>query len=467
MLDRIVKFIENYQLADKTIIVGFSGGYDSMCLLDILSKIKEQNIFPDMNIVAAHFNHNWRGEESLKEQEICRIFSASRDIEFYTQTAEANIKKTENDARIARYQFFDDVMDEYDADAVFTAHNKDDNAETVLYRVIKGTGIVGLQAIAEHRDCFYRPLLKTSRAEILEYCNLNNLSPNNDSSNNNINYNRNFLRLEILPQLEKINPSVKESLNNLAEVASSENSIIEEYLGSIREKVFNDLGLDVVCYKELSKPVKMRILHEFIQNHGLDYDLKKIKEVYEFIELNINKRNGSTKSLATAMWLYVDNKIIETIPRKKSKPEEVCEDIMIDGEGSYSVKSNTLIIKEYVEKDVLVFPESIANFAYVDFSDIEFPITLRHRLDGDIITPLGMSGSMKLKKYLNAKGIVKHERDKLLLLASGKEILWAIGVGLSEKISVKIKPTHVIEFLDNTRNFSSLEEIINGYDKRE
>ena len=155
LINRVADFIKKYNLQDKTIISGFSGGYDSMCLLDILSKIKEMPDFEDINIVAAHFNHNWRGEESLKEQEICRIFAASKGFEFFVKEAPKGLKKTENDARIARYEFFEEAYEEYDADAVFTAHNKDDNAETVLYRIIKGTGIVGLKGISEKRDYFY------------------------------------------------------------------------------------------------------------------------------------------------------------------------------------------------------------------------------------------------------------------------------------------------------------------------
>ena len=239
MLDRIADFLRKYELQDKTIVVGFSGGYDSMCLLDILSKLKEREEFWEISIIAAHFNHNWRGEEALKEQEICRLFAASKGVDFYTKTAQG-LKKSENEARIARYEFFEEAMEEYDADAVFTAHNKDDNAETVLYRVTKGTGLVGLKGISEKRNCFYRPLLKTTRAEIVNYCERNNLTPNNDSSNSDINYKRNYLRLNIIPALEKINPSVKDSLNTLADVATSENEIIEEYLSTLRNDVIKD-----------------------------------------------------------------------------------------------------------------------------------------------------------------------------------------------------------------------------------
>ena len=449
MLNKIVNFLKKYNLQDKTIIVGFSGGYDSMCLLDILSKIKELPDFADLTVVAAHFNHNWRGEESMREQEVCRIFAASRDIEFYTKTAPSTLKKTENDARIARYEFFEEAYEEYDADAVFTAHNKDDNAETVLYRVIKGTGIIGLKGISEKRKYFYRPLLKTYRNEILQYCKENNLSPNEDSSNNNTVYQRNYLRLNILPSLEKVNPEVKESLNILAENAINDNEIIEEYLVSFRNHIFKDDTINISEYKKLSKPVKKRFVYEYIQNLGLDYDSKKINEIFEFIEANCDKRNGSTLSLTTAMWLYTDNKIVETIPRKKHDITENLEPIIINEEGSYKFGNKIFSIKQYDEGQLFIFPESTANFAYIDLKNVKFPLFLRTRSDGDIITPFGMKGSMKLKKYMNGKGVPKHKRDTIPLLCNDTEVLWVSGVGLSDKIGVKTKPTHVIEVSQN------------------
>ncbi len=447
---QVVEFLKKYKLEDKTIIVGFSGGYDSMCLLDILSKIREKENLYDMTIIAAHFNHNWRGEESLREQEICKIFATSKGIEFFCKEAPKNIKKTENDARIARYNFFEDTLDAFDADAVFTAHNKDDNAETVLYRIIKGTGIVGLKGIAEHRDCYYRPLLKTTRAEIVNYCETNNLTPNNDSSNSNTDYRRNYLRLNVIPSIEKINENVKEALNILSYNASNDNEIIEEYLQTIRPNIYQNDKIISNEYKKLSIPIKKRLLHEYIQKLDLDYDYKKINEIYEFIENNITQRNGSTLSLATALWLYADDKFIETIPPKITiNKETIKENIIISQkEGEFHFGNKILTIKPYIDNDIFIFPEATSNFAYVDFSHVTFPLTIRHRQDGDTITPFGMTGSMKLKKYLNAKGISRHNRDELFLLCNNEnEILWVIGVGLSNKIKVKTKPTHVLEII--------------------
>ena len=445
MIDRVADFLRKYNLEDKTVIVGFSGGYDSMCLLDILSKVKNLPDFFDFEVIAAHFNHNWRGEESIKEQEVCRIFAASKGFEFYTKTASANIKKTENDARIARYEFFEEAYEEFDADAVLTAHNKDDNAETVLYRVIKGTGTIGLKGIAEQRKYFYRPLIKTYRSEIMKYCTENNLVPNEDSSNLNTNYKRNFIRLNVIPALEKVNPEVKEALNILAENAINDNKIIEEYIKTIRPKVFDEYSIISEEYKQLSTPLKKRFLYEYIQMLGLDFDSKKINELFDFIENNIYKRNGSTLSLTTNTWLYADSKIIETIPPKKKNIINNKLPIIIEKEGCYPVGNRTFSIKKYHENELFIFPSSTANFAYIDISEFNFPLVLRTRKEGDIITPLGMKGSMKLKKYMNGKGVSKHHRDNILLLCTDTEVLWVAGVGLNDKISVKDKPTHVIE----------------------
>ena len=110
MLERIKSFLIEYDLQDKTIIVGFSGGYDSMCLLDVLYKIKQLEGFYDLTVIAAHFNHNWRGEEALKEQEVCRLFASSKGFEFYTKMAPSGLKKSENEARIVRYDFFEEAL---------------------------------------------------------------------------------------------------------------------------------------------------------------------------------------------------------------------------------------------------------------------------------------------------------------------------------------------------------------------
>lgn len=398
IISRVKNFIETYKLSG-TFIVAFSGGYDSMCLLDVLNKLH-------LDLTAVHLNHNWRGEESMKEAKVCEEFCASNEIKFYMETLPDNIDKTETAAREARYDFFKRCAEKFNSDVVFTAHNFDDNAETVLYRIIKGTGIAGLQGIAEHRDIFYRPLLSISREDIEKYCLENGLKPNNDSSNTNTKYKRNLIRHKILPLMKEVNPKVTEAINSLSYIAKENND----------EKL---------------------AIRELLISHNLDYDRKKIEDIYSFIQENKNSKSGKKISLSKDLWLFVNNKTIETISKKqKSKTE-----INITECGEYNF-DNYIFSIEANNKSVKNFPKDNEFKALVNLEEINF--TLRHRKDGDIIQPLGTNGTQKLKKYLNEKKIPNHKKDEIVLLCKDNEVFWAAGFGINDKIKVKDNPTHII-----------------------
>lgn len=426
----ISKFIDEHNLTNKTVIVGFSGGYDSMCLLDVMQKLApEKNI----KLIAAHYNHNWRGEIARTEQLRCEEFCEEKNIEFFTQTASIDVKKTETEARKLRYKFFEDAIKQYCADVVFTAHNYNDNAETVLYRIIKGTGVVGLRGILSKRDIFYRPLLSVTRKEIEKYCVDNGLSPNNDNSNSDTKYKRNFIRHEILPVLKKINPEILKSLNTLAEVSSSETNIIEEYLSKLSKDMIVGNKIDLAKFKNLSKDVKQRLLYKFIYDSGFDYDYSMIKNIFNFVEENISQKKISKYSLSNDTWLYLGDKYIEII-KNYEKQNDV---VTLDKEGTYTFGESLFSISKCLTKE----KNCDETIAFVDLSKYN-NLTLRTRKDGDIISPLGLKGTMKLKKYLIDKKIPQHKRDKLLLLCKDDEVLWVAGVGLSDKIKTITNPTH-------------------------
>ena len=230
----IKEFLEKYNLnnPENTYLCAFSGGYDSMCLLHSLKQITPQN-----RIVAIHLNHNWRGEESNQEEENCRNFCSEIGVEFYSEKLSSDIPHTETAAREARYEFFESCSKKFNSKIIFTAHNKNDNAETLIYRICKGTGIRGLCGIAENRGIYYRPLLQISREIIEKYCTDFNLKPNNDSSNSDTSYKRNFIRAEILPKLnKKINPNTIEMVNSLSNAAREDTAIVEEYKKAIKIK---------------------------------------------------------------------------------------------------------------------------------------------------------------------------------------------------------------------------------------
>ena len=413
--NKVEDFIKKYNLTG-TFIVAFSGGYDSMCLLDILNK-------SGYNIVAAHLNHNWRGKESFDEAENCLEFTKQNNIQFYSETLGSDIEKTETAARKARYDFFKRCAKKFNSKVVFTAHNFDDNAETVLYRIIKGTGTIGLQGISEHRDIFYRPLLNVTREEIEKYCQRNNLTPNVDSSNYNTNYKRNFIRHKIMPLLREINPKVKDALNTLSAISRDDNTLIDRYLP---ENILQASDIE-----------QKRIIYKILNTYNIDYDKKKIDNIQKFLAENKKAKSGKTISLAEDLWLFVSSKKVEVITKSEKNPEE----IEIKDIGEYYFGEYIFSIAE-TDDTPEIFPEDSELKAYIETDTIDF--TLRYRKDGDKIFPLGAGGSQKLKKYLNEKKIPPHEKDKIILLCNKDEVMWAGGIGLSDKIKVVNKPTHVI-----------------------
>lgn len=394
---RVKNFIEKYNLSGP-FLVAFSGGYDSMCLLDVLCKL-------GYDVAAIHLNHNWRGKESLDEAKKCEEFAKLRGIKFYSEILPDFVEKTETAARTARYDFFKRCAEKFNSNVVLTAHNFDDNAETVLYRIIKGTGIAGLQGILENRDIFYRPLLTTTRQEIEAYCRDNGLNPNVDSSNFNTKYMRNFIRYKILPIMKEINPKVVNALNSLSDIAKS---------GDKNDYIIN-----------------------LLRDYDIEYDREKVENIRNFIEENQNSKSGKTFSLANDLWLFVNNENLKVISKKEKNSLE----IKINSEGEYNFEDYIFSIKPYAQK-ITSYPPDSDFKAFINIKEIDF--TLRHRKPGDRIQPLGMLGSQKLKKYLNEKKILQYKKDEIILLCKDNEVLWAAGVGLNDKIKVLQNPTHVI-----------------------
>ena len=427
LTEKVKYFLNKHNLLanDVPILVGFSGGYDSMCLLDILTNLQ-------LSVIAVHLNHNWRKEESDKEELNCRKYCETKQIEFYSEKLAPEIPKTETAAREARYEFFESCARKFKAKAVLTAHNANDNAETLIYRIAKGTGIRGLCGIAENRGIYYRPLLKISREEIVEYNNAHALKPNFDSSNKNTKYKRNLIRENIIPELMKINATVIDAINSLSEIAILESNIADEYLELLKEPFITKNFLSY------SKNVQTKLIYKLFTDNQIEYDKSKILRAINFILENSTSKSGKRYSLGEDLWLFTNTESIELIKKTITSNEE----IQINKEGDYKIFGKLFHLEVYNEK-VKAFPKDSERIAYVDLSGIK-ELTIRHRRNGDIIMPLGCQGTQKLKKYLNGKKIPKHKRDELIFIAHDKEILWAPELGISEKIKVKETPTHKI-----------------------
>ena len=433
----IKKFLSDYRLdcAKNTYLVAFSGGYDSMCLLNCLKDIVKNKI------VAIHLNHNWRGEESDREEENCKNFCKKIGVEFYSEKLPDGISCTETKARNYRYKFFEKCAKKFNSDIIFTAHNRNDNAETLLYRITKGTGVAGLQGILPKRGLYYRPLLTIDRTIIEQYCNDYDLIPNNDSSNTDNIHKRNLIRNDVLPKLKGINKNIIDSINSLSLNAIEEEQIISEYIEIIKKRIFINDEYNTKEFLKLSEPVQMRLMYNLVTPLvPQDYDRQRIKILYDFVHENYNLKSGKICSVTSNYELFVSENHIKLL--KKSQNENFS--MKINQSGEYKNGRITVNICECNRMPDKADKLS-GGVVYVDFSAIDFDFEIRNRKEGDIIQPLGMNGHQKLKKYLNSKKIPNYQKDELLFLAQGNEILWAINLGLSDKIKVKTKPTHKIE----------------------
>ena len=270
MEQKVLQTIEKFHLIENgdKIIVGVSGGPDSICLLDVLKKIKKIKF----EIIVTHINHQIR-DEANSDEEYVKEYCEKNKINYYIKRIDvinfANNNKMglEEAGRKLRYDFFDEIMIKENANKIAIAHNKNDKIETVIMNLLRGTGISGLKGIEPIRDNKYiRPLIECDRAEIEKYCEKNSLNPRIDKSNYENNYTRNKIRNIVIPYIRnEFNPNIIETLNRLAEISTE----VDDFLKKITENEFEKLKLqekpreivlDLKKYNEKELLVRKRIL---------------------------------------------------------------------------------------------------------------------------------------------------------------------------------------------------------------
>lgn len=442
MLDLVEQILDKYGLlsSDKTLLIGLSGGADSVCLSDICCKLSLKYGF---KLVFCHLNHNWRGEHSKSDMEFCVDFAKKNNCEIIVETLSKDEKQTETNARDLRHKFFEKCLKKVNADKLLLAHNKNDRVETLVYRMIKGTGVKGLASISESRDYILRPLINISREEIENYCSENNLSFVTDSTNFDDTYNRNYIRNRILPSFKKINPKFLDAINNLSILASENESLIEELLAKTGKNISLSNKISTMSFLGLSDEIKKRIILNLFLDNNIDYSSKRINEILAFIKENSSKSCGSKISLTKDLWLFVSSEFLEVI----SKDEKPDFEVRIDKEGSYEFLNYVFKIEKFEGEVPQKYPDDKEMIAFVEINEpINF--VLRGRKEGDFIQPLGMKGIQKMKKYLNSKKIVKHERKNLVFLCKDSEVLWIPRFGLNNKFKVVSKPNYVLSLLE-------------------
>ncbi len=298
IIHKIEKTILEYKLIseDDRLILGLSGGVDSICLLEILIILSSKYNF---SLSACHFNHQLRGDESDLEQKFVEKACHEKNIPlFLGHSKQKNSLISEDKARVARYEFFDSVLTQNGGEKIVLAHHANDVAETFLMRVIRGAGLKGLSAIPIKRDHFIRPMLKITRFEIEEFAKLHKLSYCHDSSNLDQKYFRNQVRQQLLPELQKINPIIVENLAALSEQITLD----YEYLELTAQTELDSVALSQTTKEIILDGKKFLSLHPAIQKMVLRLSIERIRtlkdisgahidEVLEVINKGVGKKS--------------------------------------------------------------------------------------------------------------------------------------------------------------------------------
>lgn len=298
--EKVLNTIKKHNLIQKgdNIVIGVSGGPDSMALLHVLYNMKE---LLDIQIVVAHINHMLR-KEADGETKYVQEFCESLQIQCYikkvdiSKQSESQKISTELAGRNARYDFFEEVAQKVNANKIATAHNANDNAETVMMNLIRGSGVSGLKGIEPIRDNkLIRPIIECTRKEIEKYCEENRLNPKYDKSNSENIYTRNKIRNKLLPYIEEeFNPNIIESLNRLSTIVSKE----EAYFHKNVEKLYEELKVTGDNLKDILNDINI----EANQDNVCVLDLKKFNQLEEVIKsrlilYTINELMGSSQGI--------------------------------------------------------------------------------------------------------------------------------------------------------------------------
>lgn len=446
LLQKVRDTIRNYRLLAKgdRVIVGFSGGIDSLCLLHVLHQLVEY----ELNLWAVYINHSLRPSENVREVELLQKIGTEWGI---------NVKEVKLDipgrlrekpqslqllAREERYKIFKSLQAELNASKIALGHHRDDQAETILYRIIRGTGIDGLAGIPIKRDhIFIRPLIEVSRAEILEYVLKNQLSWLEDSSNLKQVYIRNKIRLKLIPELKEVyNPNLNSALIRLGQLAREQQELMDTILKEKWERLtlVRDGQLGIVIEEFLNIPAYLQyyLLKRVLQRVGPDRQFESV------VLMRLRKKILNENRQFTALQLsktILAHKLEGAIFFKSFKRTTAFNSasFRLNTPGVTIIPEINLEIR--IEKGTYNpnWNEISNHEAYFNGSQLKFPFFLRFWRHGDRFHPLGTPGSQKLHDFFINGKIPREERTRIpLLVTADDQIVWVMGYRPNELYKV-------------------------------
>ncbi len=445
------------------IVVGVSGGPDSLCLLHLLFS-------QGYRVIVAHFNHRLRAEAEEDARFVAELAQSwglphiqeEADVRAFAQAQHLSL---EDAARQLRYRFLFSTAERFQAQAVAVAHTASDQIETVLLHFLRGSGLRGLGGmdyitflpVFSSRLPLVRPLLGVWREEIEAYCQAHGLTPRQDLSNTSLRFLRNRIRLELLPLLEDYNPRLREHLWQMSRLLREDWTILSEIVEELWSKIILQKGERFLVLDELSLRAQSLPLRRYLIRHSIealsgqprDISLKTLERAAQWIEsasprlllnaeFTLQRRNGEIYLFAsTANWSSVWPQL----------PSDHPLELPLEGEIALAENWRLLIQHEIDPSTALQKARANTNpyQAWIDISGLPLPLLLRPPKTGERFAPFGMGGhTVKLSDlFINVK-IPAPARTRWPLLCAGDEVLWVAGVRLSERARVRPESRMVI-----------------------
>lgn len=451
------------------VLVGVSGGADSLSLLHILNQLRREK-FISFSLHVAHLNHGIRGDSARGDAEFVRRTAKKMHLPCTVGEVNTNIFRkrwklsTEDAARHLRYSFLEQLAKRIGAPLIAVGHNKDDQVETLLLNFLRGTGLDGLAGIkfkrktGDGKHFLIRPLLETSRTEIEQYCRENGLHPRIDETNLDTLFLRNKIRLQLLPLLEEdFNPNLREGLSRLSFLLSLDNN----YLESAASRRLAAIICDEKTGRLELDGEKLLQEHEALQGRILRLAIRRVlgsipREIgYNRIRdiIKMCRKSSSHAELHLARGLKVSksyNKL--AVMMRKTEKRESFSPILLPVPGKGVLQEKGMAIEAGIfSPEELKWPPCGRKEAYLDYDRVlllsggrkkesvpasGLKLLVRPRREGDIFFPFGSPGKKKLKKYLIDEKIPLHERGSLPLVLAGEAIIWVAGKQISQECKV-------------------------------
>jgi len=442
LIQQVKKTVKQWEMLSRgeTVVAAVSGGADSVVMLRVLLELSGEL---DLTVVAAHMDHALRGAESERDHDFVRELAESLGVEFVSARLEKGELKAaggspQEAARLRRYAFLEEAAQRYGATRVALGHTADDQAETVLMRLLKGASLTGLAGIPPKRGIFIRPLIQSTRASVEEYAKERAISFVTDSSNLTPKYLRNRIRLELIPYLEKkYNPSVKEALTRTSALLSTDDDFIEKavrraFTSALTEKKPSSFAFDRAKLLKLHRAVSARVFLKAVHGLGAEVEACAV-HVDAFFSILAGESPNASTSLPGG--LHARREYGRLVVAKKAPQAGF-------GEVSLEVPGTTVLAGAgTIEAKIMRPPKKFVLDPFVAWLDFDAVIeagglVARLSRPGDRMTPLGMAGTRKLKEiFIDAK-VPAALRKKTPVVTAAGEAVWLVGLKRSSAFCV-------------------------------